>query len=141
MKNDNGIIKRVSIGGGCTVGGLAVILAIIFVFGGGHGNGKGDGTVTVQEESTTEPSERSDEQEGNSQDNDIVADTATNIKVSVVGNDYFYENERISLDDFITKIKEEGEILVEVRDDNASLKAYNSLINKLKEFKIPFTER
>ena len=48
---------------------------------------------------------------------------------------------RISLDDFITKIKEEGEILVEVRDDNASLKAYNSLINKLKEFKIPFTER
>ena len=90
-------MKKVLIGGGCTVGGLAVILAIIFVFGGGHGNGKGDGTVTVQEESTTEPSERSDEQEGNPQDNDIVADTATNIKVSVVGNDYFYENENIGV--------------------------------------------
>ena len=66
----------------------------------------------------------------------------TIIKVSVVGNEYFYENERVSLDDFISKLEKlEGEVVVEVKDDKASLRAYNNLIEKLEELKISFTEK
>jgi hypothetical protein len=52
-----------------------------------------------------------------------------------------YGNERTSLDDFITKVKEaESDVNVEIKDDNASLKTYKKLIEQLEKSKIPFTE-
>ena len=50
--------------------------------------------------------------------------------------------ERITLDDFISKVKEiEGDLVVEVKDDKASLKAYNSLIDRLEELKASIIEK
>lgn len=87
-------------------------------------------------------------QKGLAKNTEVELDDAENdsedtiIKVSVVGNEYFNENERVSLDVFISKLEElEGEIVVEIKDDKASLRAYNNLIEKLEELKIPFTEK
>ena len=133
---------------------LAIIVVIVVIavvamlgiglgFGKGSGDGSGDGkTNTSQEAINTEEHNTVEEQTEVGQDdveNDI---DDTIIKVSVVCNEYFYENERVSLDDFISKLEMlEGEVVVEVKDDKASLRAYNNLIEKLEELKISFTEK
>lgn len=133
---------------------LAIIVVIVVIavvamlgiglgFGKGSGNGSGDGkTNTPQESINTEEHNTVEEQTEVAQD-DVENDSDdTIIKVSVVGNEYFYENERVSLDDFISKLEKlEGEVVVEVKDDKASLRAYNNLIEKLEELKILFTEK
>lgn len=113
-----------------------IAIAVILGFCVGFGNGDGK-TNTIQEDSKTEESEGPTEKNSAEDDNKRVV-----IKVSVVGNEYLYENERISLDDFISKVKEiEGNLVVEVKDDKASLKAYNSLIDRLEELKVTITEK
>ena len=133
---------------------LAIIVVIVVIavvamlgiglgFGKGSGNGSGDGkTNTSQEAINTEEHNTVEKQTEVAQD-DVENDSEdTIIKVSVVGNEYFYENERVSLDDFISKLEKlEGEVVVEVKDDKASLRAYNNLIKKLEKLKILFTEK
>ena len=133
---------------------LAIIVVIVVIavvamlgiglgFGKGSGDGSGDGkTNTSQEAINTEEHNTVEEQTEVEQD-DVENDSEdTIIKVSVVGNEYFYENERVSLDDFISKLEKlEGEVVVEVKDDKASLRAYNNLIEKLEELKISFTAK
>ena len=133
---------------------LAIIVVIVVIavvamlgiglgFGKGSGDGSGDGkTNTSQEAINTEEHNTVEEQTEVEQDGVENDSEYTIIKVSVVGNEYFYENERVSLDDFISKLEKlEGEVVVEVKDDKASLRAYNNLIEKLEELKISFTEK
>lgn len=122
---------------------VLVLLGIGFGFGKGSGNGDGDGnTKFSQEESSTAENDITEEQTTEHNDGATNADKESVIKVSVIGNAYFYENERISLDDFIAKVENaNGDIVVEVKDDNASLKAYSSLIERLEKLKVPFTEK
>lgn len=133
---------------------LAIIVVIVVIavvamlgiglgFGKGSGDGRGDGkTNTSQEAINTEEHNMVEEQTEVEQDDAGNDSEGTIIKVSVVGNEYFYENERVSLDDFISKLEMlEGEVVVEVKDDKASLRAYNNLIEKLEELKISFTEK
>lgn len=133
---------------------LAIIVVIVVIavvamlgiglgFGKGSGDGSGDGkTNTSQEAINTEEHNTVEEQTEVEQDGVENDSEDTIIKVSVVGNEYFYENERVSLDDFISKLEKlEGEVVVEVKDDKASLRAYNNLIEKLEELKILFTEK
>lgn len=114
---------------------IAVMLGLGLGFGKGSGDGNGDGKANaVQEVSKIE---EITEKELAEED-----DKGTIMKISVVGNEYFYENERILLEDFISKVKEiEGNLIVEVKDDKASLKAYNRLIDQLDELKISITEK
>ena len=107
-----------------------------FGFGFGSGNGSGDKNAnTVQNKSTVKTNEEVSKTMSEDSNKGGV------MKVSVVGNDYFYNNERISLDDFVSKIKEtSGDISVEVKDDGASLRAYNDIINRLKDLHISITE-
>lgn len=116
---------------------IAVMLGLGLGFGNGTGDGKGDGKPnTVQEDSKIDESEKPTEKNAEEDNKGVI------IKVSVVGNEYFYENERITLDDFISKVKEiEGDLVVEVIDDKASLKAYNSLIDRLEELKASIIEK
>lgn len=116
---------------------IAAMLGLGLGFGNGSGDGKGDGKPnTVQEDSKIDESEKPTEKNAEEDNKGVV------IKVSVVGNEYFYENERITLDDFISKVKEiEGDLVVEVKDDKASLKAYNSLIDRLEELKASIIEK
>ena len=116
---------------------IAAMLGLGLGFGNGSGDGKGDGKPnTVQEDSKIDESEKPTEKNAEEDNKEVI------IKVSVVGNEYFYENERITLDDFISKVKEiEGDLVVEVKDDKASLKAYNSLIDRLEELKASIIEK
>lgn len=120
-------------------------------FGGGAGSGEGSGNskVKVSDESstvtevveevtpTTEPIEESSEMQAG----EDVFDGAV-LAINVVGNDYFYNNERITLEDFMVIAKEvEGKLVVEVKDDNASLKAYNNLLDELDSVNIDYVEK
>ena len=116
---------------------------------GGSGEGSGNSKVMVSDEnstvkevveevtSTSEPIEETSEV----QDGEDVFDGAV-LAINVVGNDYFYNNERISLEDFMAIAKDaEGKLVVEVKDDNASLKAYNNLLDGLDAVNIEYVEK
>lgn len=116
---------------------IIVIMSLFkFGFGFGSGNGSGDKNAnTVQNKSTVKTNEEVSKTMSEDSNKGAV------MKVSVVGNDYFYNNERISLDDFVSKVKEiSGDVSVEVKDDGASLRAYNDIINRLKDLHISITE-
>lgn len=140
------------------IAALAVTLVVLVCyglgagFGGGAGSGEGDGNskvkadgesssvIEIVEEDVTptiEPTEEATEE----QDGADVFEGAV-LAINVVGNDYFYNNERILLEDFILVVKDvEGKVVVEVKDDNASLRAYNGLLDKLDEMDIDYIEK
>lgn len=116
-------------------------------FGGGVGSGEGSGNSEI---------ENSLEREVNSEEVEEVLSTTETLNVqedeellqgeiielNVVGNDYFYNNERIALEGFLTIICDvEGKIIVEIKDDNASLKAYNAVLSALDEKNIDYIEK
>lgn len=70
----------------------------------------------------------------NSQDN-------TTISILVSEDDYYYENASIEFEDIIKMVKEfEGNLTVEISDDEATHKAYSRLIEKLEKLEIPVVE-
>lgn len=113
--------------------------------GNGMGDGTGDGNTAV--ESSAEVAEEQEEEEVEAENEEktteVGAETTRIIEVTIVGSDYFYENERIIFDDLIAVIAEaeaEGELVVKIVDDNASLNAYDALINKLEDMYVDYTE-
>ena len=70
---------------------------------------------------------------------------ATVVPVSVVGNDYFFNNERCTLDELTAKIKQkaadsECPVVVEITDDAASKTAYEALTGLLNKEGIQYKE-
>ena len=120
---------------------IIVIVVIVVCFGigcglgFGNGKGNGSGSVEVEEEKTEE--EKTEEVT-------LVEESKTEIRVlliTVVENDYFYENERINIEDFVKEIEDiEDEFVVEIKDDKASLKAYNKLLDTLDEMNVDYIE-
>lgn len=123
---------------------VAVLLLLGAGLGFGKGNGKGDGGAKVENSQT-----KADNEENKTIDVHDASDKASEgkeisiaVKVSVVGNEYFYDNERLSLDELIAEIqKMDDSIVVEIKDDNASLKAYNAMIDALEENSINYIEK
>lgn len=136
-----------------------VVVLLLYGFGGGRGGGEGSGegagnskvesgvekvdsksdeadvipTIQPTEELKKEPSE---DLEGT----DVFEGAI--LAITVVGNDYFYNNERVFLGDFLAIVDEvEGKLVVEVKDDNASFKAYNNLLDALDEINIDYVEK
>lgn len=115
--------------------------------GNGMGDGTGDGNTAVESsaEVVEEQEEEEEEVEAENEEKttEVGAETTRIIEVTIVGSDYFYENERIIFDDLIAVIAEaeaEGELVVKIVDDNASLNAYDALINKLEDMYVDYTE-
>lgn len=113
--------------------------------GNGMGDGTGDGNTAVESsaEVVEEQEEEEVEAENEEKTTEVGAETTRIIEVTIVGSDYFYENERIIFDDLIAVIAEaeaEGELVVKIVDDNASLNAYDALINKLEDMYVDYTE-
>ena len=150
---------------GKIIGIIAVVLvvavvAVVLLFGkgggtgGGAGEGEGDGNTKVVTNQTSSSNEENDtvvpveekeeeEKEETEEQNKGATDTFEGavIKISVVESEYFYDNERITLDDFMIILHGiESDLVVEVKDDNASLRAYNELIERLEEEKIRYVE-
>lgn len=139
--------------------GLVIIVLIIAVIitiaiflgkglgrGKGNGDGEGDGNTKVntnQEEASQEENDTIVDEEITREENNSAIDSFAGaiIKVTVYGNEYLHDSERITLNDLLVLIDStESDIVVEIYDDNASLKAYNSLIEKLKEHRIKYVE-
>ncbi len=63
------------------------------------------------------------------------------IAVTVVGNDYFCNNERVTLDALAeTILSADSSVRVEITDDQASKRAYEDLTAKLTQLGVPYTE-
>lgn len=128
---------------------LGILIAIIIVvvifallgnglgFGFGKGDGSGEGT---RDNNTSTVSDATVDHETKPATEDV--DKAATIAVTVFENDYIYQNKKTSLDDFIKELKAiDYAFVVEVTDDNASLKAYSNLIEALEEESIEYTEK
>ena len=138
--------------------GIVILAIIILLLIGGLGLGAGSGgggegesegvserSSTTQEE-TASPKQEEDpakeldvrDESGSNKDD---SEEGTVIEVSVVKSEYFYENKSIELDalvDIITSV--DGKLVVEVTDDNASLRAYNKLIDALEDHGVTYVE-
>lgn len=130
---------------------VLVIVAVTFIggmgLGTGNGNGDGEGAAANRTEAQAEQAADEDVEEEpkpiQTEHGDDMADSeeGTIIEVSVVKNEYFYENKSISLDDLVDAIKViDGKLIVEITDDRAALKPYNKLIEKLEALNISFVE-
>lgn len=105
--------------------------------GGGNGDGDGDGNAkTVSAMATVS--------ETTTETTIVTAEEIEYIEVTVDGNDYlFYSNsyEIDEIDNLIEDIKNNDEQLtVKIKDENASLKAYETLIAAFKENHIKYIE-
>ncbi len=106
---------------------IAVAIGIGFGFGNGRGDGDGDGDASEKEKQEQVDKEYYE---------------GAIFPVTVMENEYFYNNNRIALEEFLALLAEvEEEVVVEINDDNASLKAYNRLVDELKKQKISYVER
>lgn len=87
-------------------------------------------TIAVQETAETEPPTEPP--------TEPVTSSLNAIEITVSGNDYLYNGTAFSLDELAGILRINPELPVSVTDDNASLKAYNDLIEKLKELGIQY---
>ena len=131
---------------------VVVILLILFGSGLGFGLGKGSGegegkgglrsSINAIESSSQDDSIAKEKDkvediekalETSGQNNNAVDDSEGAVeKITVVENEYFHDNERISLEEFLSEIKGSAEdLIVEITDDNASLDAYENLTDEL----------
>lgn len=87
---------------------FVIIFAFIFKFGSGFGFGKGNGDIgnTQHEVSKIKKNQDKDEVKEEQRSSNTESHTLM-LKVSVINNEYFYDNNRISLDNFISNIFKE----------------------------------
>lgn len=112
---------------------VALVALVIFGIGIGLGigNGKGDTEGNNDEIQATE--------EYSPQENTEAVFDGTVINVSVVGSEYIFDNSRIDIDSLVYKIKAvSGKTLIQIKDDNASKKAYDTLINRFRKEQINY---
>ena len=113
-----------------------------FGLGLGFGTGKGDGDGNMAVNVSVEKVEDSEAPEADNSDESTDESEETILKVTVVENDYFYENEKTRLNTLMDRIKEtDGDYVVEIKDEQASKNAYEALIEELKEDGIAYTEK
>ena len=127
---------------GFSVTALIVILAVVaaaaiilllgfggFGFGGGKGDGEGDGDSTQAAVSEEESAEAP------------VVENIDYVNVTVSGNEYIYDNQKLSLEELINRLTGmELDVPIKLTDDNAALDAYQQLIDALDEHKIKYIE-
>ena len=90
--------------------------------GGGNGDGEGSG---IADNSNTVS----------------VVEELEYINVTVSGNEYIYDNKKVTLDELIDSIKSlDKNLPVKIADEGSSLKAYKALKAKLSENSISFIE-
>lgn len=126
------VVKKKS---GCLLGILLLVILIAlllflmkhFKFG-LFGDGEGDGGSGSG--NGTSASENIDDRELNE----------TIVDITVLGNEYLYDNGKIELDPFVNTVKEmEGKVNVHIKDDNAYQDTMQALIDALEKEGIAYT--
>lgn len=129
IKNKNKSKNKGAVPIGLIILLVAVVVAAVvffackgFGFGGGNGDGAGSGVAD------------------NSNDVSVVEELEY-INVTVSGNEYIYDNKKVTLDELIDSIKSlDKNLPVKIADEGSSLKAYKALKAKLSENSISFIE-
>lgn len=105
-------------------------------FFGKDSNGKINSSDSISSDELTAP-DKSDKNNPASDDG-----SEKIIDVSVNGNEYWYDNGKIELDDFISNIKDmNGIVSVHITDNNAYSDVMQKLIDALKKENIPYSEK
>lgn len=107
------------------VAALAVVAVFAFKgFGFGGGNGDGAGSDVADNSNAVS-----------------VVEELEYINVTVSGNEYIYDNKKVTLDELVDSIKSlDRNLPVKIADEGSSLKAYKELKTKLSENNISFIE-
>lgn len=115
---------------------VVVIAAVIILAGGGFGfgGGTGDGEGSGNTSQAVEVME-------NITSSEITTEQIEYINISISGSDYLYNNQKFTLDELIQNITDGEKITVKITDDGASVKAYDALIESLKENNIRYIEQ
>lgn len=105
-----------------------VVAAVVFFackgFGLGGGNGNGEGSDVADNSDAVS-----------------VVEKLEYINVTVSGNEYIYDNKKVTLDELVDSIKSlDRNLPVKIADEGSSLKAYKELKTKLSENNISFIE-
>lgn len=133
---------------GMGVLGVILLIAVIGAVGlgayfvikyfSGHGNGNGSGSDNIDAPAVTDVSSV------------VVSETipVTTIEteieeyvsITVSGNDYIYQDAKMNLNSIIDEIKKNQNISVKIKDQDASKKAYDSLVENLKANSIHYID-
>lgn len=116
---------------------LLLIASILFLlwnsgigFGGENGIGFGESSAPVMAEVPINES------------SEIVADEIQYVNILISGSDYIFHGEKMTADEITAEIKSgEDGFMVKIVDENASKKAYDELIQALKNSDIKYIEQ
>lgn len=112
---------------------LVVVGVLIYAFGGkGFGGGMGDseGSNFVPADVSISDSSQPETQ------------AIEYMEITVSGSDYIFQNKKLTVNELIVKLNSlEEKMPVKITDDGASIKAYDVLINMLKENNIRYIEQ
>lgn len=129
IKNKNKSKNKGAVPIGLIILLVAVVIAAVVFFackGFGFGGGNGDGAGSDVADNS---------------DSVSVVEELEYINVTVSGNEYIYDNKKVTLDELIDSIKSlDKNLPVKIADEGSSLKAYKALKAKLSENSISFIE-
>lgn len=126
-------MKRINNKGAVPIGLIIALVAVVVAavvffackgFGLGGGNGNGEGSDIADNSDAVS-----------------VVEKLEYINVTVSGNEYIYDNKKVTLDELVDSIKSlDRNLPVKIADEGSSLKAYKELKTKLSENNISFIE-
>lgn len=126
-------MKRINNKGAVPIGLIIALVAVVVAavvffackgFGLGGGNGSGEGSDVADNSDAVS-----------------VVEKLEYINVTVSGNEYIYDNKKVTLDELVDSIKSlDRNLPVKIADEGSSLKAYKELKTKLSENNISFIE-
>ena len=126
-------MKRINNKGAVPIGLIIALVAVVVAavvffackgFGLGGGNGNGEGSDVADNSDAVS-----------------VVEKLEYINVTVSGNEYIYDNKKVTLDELVDSIKSlDKNLPVKIADEGSSLKAYKALKAKLSENSISFIE-
>lgn len=129
---------------------LLIAAAVFFLLRGGFGFGSGsrnadEGNTVSESSAESENTETTAPVEETTVPEETVITTAEEIlyaDVTVKENGYLYQNESIELDSLADELQKlDAGTRVRIKDEDASLNAYNALTAKLDELSIPYEEK
>ncbi len=129
---------------------VAILVILILLRSCGMGLGLGDGTgedsgegegqrASVVQDEPNSSSKVEDEETPIKPEDDNISDLIVKT-VTVHENEYIYDSETVELDYLMSELSGIKNVAVEIKDENASKNAYESLIEALNEKHIKFTE-
>lgn len=126
-------MKRINNKGAVPIGLIIALVAVVVAavvffackgFGLGGGNGNGEGSDVADNSDAVS-----------------VVEKLEYINVTVSGNEYIYDNKKVTLDELVDSIKSlDRNLPVKIADEGSSLKAYKELKTKLSDNNISFIE-